>query len=47
LFQAAGDVGEEERFVEDLQNRVQMQIPAPLGMISMGNAFVGQVVEYL
>jgi len=46
LFQAAGDVDVQEKFVRDVQNRVQMEIPAPLGMISMGDSFVGQVVEY-
>ena len=32
---SAETVGEEERFVEDLQTRVQMVVPEPLGMIQM------------
>ncbi len=43
---SAQTVGNEERFVQDLQTRVQMVVPAPLGMIQMADSFVGQVVEY-
>lgn len=44
---SAETVGEEERFVRDLQTRVQMVIPEPLGMIQMdAETYIGQVVEY-
>jgi len=45
---SAETVGEEERFVQDLQTRVQMVIPEPLGMIQMdAETYIGQVVEYI
>ena len=44
---SAETVGEEERFVEDLQTRVQMVVPELLGMIQMdAETYIGQVVEY-
>jgi len=45
---AAETVGIKEEFVRDAQTRVQLEIPAPLGMIQMNaTTFVGQVVEYI
>ena len=44
---SAETVGNEERFVQDLQTRVQMVVPEPLGMIEIdAENYIGQVVEY-